>query len=194
MATTVPLDTICKLLDLTPQRINQLAKEGVIPKLERGKYELVPVVRAYVQYLRMGNLKRDLPEDDYTTHRMRLTRARADIMEMEKAQMEEKLIPAADIEQAWVEAVTNMRAKMLSLPTKAASEVFSSESLQEVKTVLKEQIYEALKELENIEIHVHNPVRSSEPEVGDEEGVSEPKTAARPENQRVGGRVPQTQS
>lgn len=178
MATTVPLDTICKLLDLTPQRINQLAKEGVIPKLERGKYELVPVVRAYVQYLRMGNLKRDLPEDDYTTHRMRLTRARADIMEMEKAQMEEKLIPAADIEQAWVEAVTNMRAKMLSLPTKAASEVFSAESLQEVKIVLKEQIYEALKELENIEIHVHNPVRPSELESGDDEGVSEPKTTA----------------
>ena len=117
MATTVPLDTICKLLDLTPQRIGQLAKEGIIPKLERGRYELVPVVRGYIQYLRMGNLKRDLPEDDYTTHRMRLTRARADIMEMEKAQMEERLIPADDIESAWLEAAANMRAKMLSLPT-----------------------------------------------------------------------------
>lgn len=193
MATTVPLETICKLLDLTPQRINQLAKEGVIPKLERGKYELVPVVRAYIQYLRMGNLKKDLPEDDYTTHRMRLTRARADIMEMEKAQMEEKLIPAGDIEQAWIEAVTNMRAKMLSLPTKAASEVFSSESLQEVKTVLKEQIYEALKELENIEIHVNNPIRSSEPEGGADEGIPEPAPAAGLENKRVGRRVPKAE-
>lgn len=71
MATTVPIDTICKLLDLTQQRVNQLAREGIIPKLERGRYELVPVVRAYIQYLRMGNLKRDLPEDDYTTHRVK---------------------------------------------------------------------------------------------------------------------------
>lgn len=176
MAATVSLDTICRLLDLTPQRINQLAKEGVIPKLERGKYELVPVVRAYIQFLRMGNLKRDLPEDDYTTHRMRLTRAKADIMEMEKAQMEEKLIPASDIETAWTEATTNMRAKLLSLPTKAAAEVFSAESISEVKNLLKEQIYEALNELENVEIHVYNPVLSSDTEDGIDEGVSEPET------------------
>ena len=175
MAATVPLDTICKLLDLTPQRINQLAKEGTIPKVQRGRYELVPVVRAYIQYLRMGNLKKDLPEDDYTTHRMRLTRARADIMEMEKAQMEEKLIPAGDIESAWIEATTNMRAKLLSLPTKAAAEVFSAETLMDVKNLLKEQIHEALNELENIEVHVNNPVRSSELGNDSEEGVTEPE-------------------
>lgn len=178
MATTVPLDTICKLLDLTPQRINQLAKEGVIPKLERGRYELVPVVRAYIQYLRMGNLKRDLPEDDYTTHRMRLTRAKADIMEMERAQMEEKLIPAGDIEEAWIEATSNMRAKMLSLPTKASPELFAAESLSEVKSILKEHIFEALTELENVEVHVNNPVRSSDSEDASDEGVSEPEAAS----------------
>jgi phage terminase Nu1 subunit (DNA packaging protein) len=173
MATTVPLDTICKLLDLTPQRVNQLAKEGVIPKVERGRYELVPVVRAYIQYLRMGNLKRDLPEDDYTTHRMRLTRAKADIMEMERSQMEEKLIPTNDIETSWLEATANMRAKMLSLPTKAAAEVFSAESISEVKNILKEQIYEALAELSNVEIHVYNPIRASKSEDSSEEDLSE---------------------
>lgn len=177
MATTVPIDTICKLLDLTPQRVNQLAREGIIPKHERGRYELVPVVRAYIQYLRMGNLKKDLPEDDYTTHRMRLTRAKADIMEMEKAQMEEKLIPAEDIENAWLEATQNMRAKLLSLPTKAAAEVFAAESIAEVKSLLKEQIYESLNELENVEIHVINPIRSSDSEDTANEGVSEPEAS-----------------
>lgn len=172
-ATTVPLETISKLLDLTPQRVNQLVREGVLPKVHRGRYELVPVVRAYIQYLRMGNLKRDLPEDDYTTHRMRLTRAKADIMEMERAQMEEQLIPAADIEQAWGEATTNMRAKMLSLPTKAAAEVFSAESLAQIKNILKEQIYEALTELENVEIKVNHPVRSSDTGDDSEAGVPE---------------------
>lgn len=178
MATTVPLDTICRLLDLTPQRVNQLAKEGVIPKVERGRYELVPVVRAYIQYLRMGNLKRDLPENDYTTHRMRLTRARADIMEMEKAQMEERLIPAGDIEEAWLEASTNMRAKMLALPSKAAPEIFAAETLAEVKSLLKENVYEALNELTNIEIHVHNPIRSSDTSEDSDESTPESEAAA----------------
>lgn len=178
MATTVPIDTICKLLDLTPQRVNQLVREGIIPKHERGRYELVPVVRAYIQYLRMGNLKKDLPEDDYTTHRMRLTRAKADIMEMEKAQMEERLIPADDIEVAWLEATANMRAKILSLPTKASPEIFAAESLSEVKAVLKEHIFEALSELENIEIHVTNPIRPSDSEDNPDESLSEPEATS----------------
>lgn len=178
MATTVPIDTICKLLDLTPQRVNQLAREGIVPKHERGRYELVPVVRAYIQYLRMGNLKKDLPEDDYTTHRMRLTRAKADIMEMERAGMEEKLIPAEDIEQAWIEAAVNMRAKMLSLPTKVSPDVFAAESLAEVKNILKEQIYEALAELENVEIKVNHPVRASDTSSDSEESISESEATA----------------
>ena len=30
---TVPLATVAKLLDLTERRVNQLAKEGVLPRL-----------------------------------------------------------------------------------------------------------------------------------------------------------------
>jgi hypothetical protein len=45
----------------------------------------------------------------------------------------------------------------------------------DVKNLLKEQIHEALNELENIEVHVNNPVRSSELGNDSEEGVSEPE-------------------
>ena len=57
---TFPLDTISKLLDLTPQRVTQLVNEGVIPRKERGRYELVPVVRGYIKYLRERGLRADV--------------------------------------------------------------------------------------------------------------------------------------
>ena len=47
---TYGVDTISKLLLLTPRRIQQLVREGVLPRSERGRYELVPVVQAYVGY------------------------------------------------------------------------------------------------------------------------------------------------
>lgn len=171
MAATYGLDTISKLLDLTPQRINQLCRDGVIPKAERGRYELVPVVQAYIRYLRDRAVKGDVHGDDYSTHRTRLIKARADVMEMEKAQMDASLIPATDVQEAWVEVLAACRAKLLSIPTKAAPEVFASSDINEVKSILKETVNEALAELANVKVEVHNPIRSSESRE-DSEGVA----------------------
>jgi phage terminase Nu1 subunit (DNA packaging protein) len=165
MAQTFPLDTICKLLDLTPQRVNQLVKEGIVPRAERGRYELVPVVRAYVKYLRDRAVKGDVHGDGYSVQRTRLIKARADLAEMEKAQMENSLIPAEDVKEAWVEVLSACRAKLLSLPTKVAPEVFAAKELNDVKGILKETVNEALLELANVKVKVNNPIRASESEI-----------------------------
>jgi len=47
-APTYPVSTIAKLLLLSERRVQQLTKEGVIPKAERGRYELAPAVQARV--------------------------------------------------------------------------------------------------------------------------------------------------
>jgi phage terminase Nu1 subunit (DNA packaging protein) len=168
---TYPLATICKLLDLTPQRVNQLCREGIIPKAERGRYELVPVIQGYIRYLRDRAVKGDVHGDDYSTHRTRLIKARADVMEMEKAQMEASLIPAQDVQSAWIEVLSACRAKLLSLPTKTAPEVFAAADLNDVKAILKETVNEALSELANVKVEVNHPIRSSESR-DDSEGVA----------------------
>jgi phage terminase Nu1 subunit (DNA packaging protein) len=160
-AQTFPIETISRLLDLTPQRIGQLVKEGVIPKAERGRYELVPVVQSYIRYLRDRAVKGDVHGDDYSAHRTRLIKARADLTEMEKAQALAELIPAQDVEKAWTDVLTNCRAKLLSIPTKTAPEVYAAESLTEVKVVLKSAVNEALSELANVRVEVIHPIRST---------------------------------
>ena len=50
---TAPIESLAKLLDLTPRRVQQLAKEGVIPKpATRGQYDIIPSVVAYIRHLR----------------------------------------------------------------------------------------------------------------------------------------------
>ena len=49
---TYPVNVIAKLLDLTIRRVYQLTNEGVIPRAEKGRYELVPAVQGYIRYLR----------------------------------------------------------------------------------------------------------------------------------------------
>jgi hypothetical protein len=56
---TYPVNVIAKLLDLTPRRVQHLANEGVIPRAEKGRYELVSAVRGYIRYLRDRAMGKD---------------------------------------------------------------------------------------------------------------------------------------
>jgi phage terminase Nu1 subunit (DNA packaging protein) len=176
---TFPLDTIAKLLDLTPQRVLQLVNQGVIPKKERGRYELVPVVRGYIKYLRERGLRADVSGDDYNAHRTRLTKVKADLAEMEKAQVEEQLIPSADVEAAWMEVAQNMKQKLLAFPQRVAPEVYAAEKLVEVKSILKDHIYDALQEIADVKVKVINPIRSSDSGEDQSENTSGNATAAK---------------
>lgn len=170
-AQTFPLDTITKLLDLTPQRVNQLVNQGIIPRAERGRYELVPVVRAYIKFLRERAVRGDVQGDDYANHRTRLIKGRADIIEMERAQMESRLIPSADVELTWNSLVSNARNRMIAIPTKVAPVVYASRNLNEIREIIKEEIYLALDELSNAEVRTINPIFSN-PEVNNDEEES----------------------
>ncbi len=77
---TYPVETIAKLLDLTPRRVYQLTNEGIIPKASRGRYELVSAANGYIKYLRDRAINADVKDGD-ADHRKRLTKARADIAE-----------------------------------------------------------------------------------------------------------------
>ena len=170
----VPLKTVARALDLTERRVNQLVKDGVLPKTERGRYELIPVVQAYVKFLREKSVNTDVGADDYAAQRTRLTKAKADMAEMEKDQMASVLIPAEDVGDAWETMASNMRAKMLSLPAKIATSVFVAEDVSETKRIIKEQIHEALSELSAIEVKTNNPIRAT---VSDDDSNQNPKTS-----------------
>ncbi|MFN3156930.1 helix-turn-helix domain-containing protein [Marivita cryptomonadis] len=40
-STSQPIGVIAKLLDLSERRVQQLSREGVIPKVNRGQYDLI---------------------------------------------------------------------------------------------------------------------------------------------------------
>ncbi len=52
MATSFNITAISKLLKLTERRIQQLAKDNIIPKAERGKYDLINSVHGYIDFLK----------------------------------------------------------------------------------------------------------------------------------------------
>ena len=114
---TYPVETICKLLDLTPRRLQQLAAEGVLPRGERGRYDLLGCVRGYVRHLRDRTLPADIEADPYHQQRTRRTAAEAEIAELKVAQARGELVLAAEAARAWASHAARVRSRFLAIPS-----------------------------------------------------------------------------
>jgi phage terminase Nu1 subunit (DNA packaging protein) len=147
-----PIAVIAKLLDLSERRVQQLSREGVIPKAMRGQYDLVGSVRGYVRYLRDQAAKAQAGAPDYASERARFIRARADLAEMEAAEKRGAVIPAADVEAAWIAVLARLRTRLLALPDRLAPLVHAEASPAGVRDTLRGALREALEELAETDV------------------------------------------
>ena len=149
---TYPIAVIARLLDLTERRVQQLTREGVIPRTERGRYELVPAVRGYIRYLRDRSVGRDgatIP--DIAAERARLTREQADRAAMENAKARGELVLAPTVQKALERTFTAFKARIEAIPRKAVPRLKGVTGDAAREKVLRELNREALSELCNFD-------------------------------------------
>jgi phage terminase Nu1 subunit (DNA packaging protein) len=97
----VSVGKVAKALNLTPQRVQQLANEG-LPREDRGKYDLGKCMLWYIRYLqaaleRKGVLMGDGGYAGEREERVRLLRAEAELKQMELAKQRGQLVTIADV-------------------------------------------------------------------------------------------------
>ena len=144
-ASTHSLETISKLLDLSPRRVQQLSKEGVIPKAERGRYQLVPAVRGYINYLRERTLNPNVIS--FEEVRAKKLSAEAELTVIELREKKGELVQLQEVVESWVEIIGACKTRMLSIPAKLAPIVAVENTPAICKDLIDEQINEALSEL-----------------------------------------------
>jgi|TARA_R110002167_G_C12320755_1_gene619115 phage terminase Nu1 subunit (DNA packaging protein) len=146
---TYPVSTISKLLLLTERRVQQLVKEGIIPKTERNRYELAPAVQGYIRFLQERMVGNTAAPIDYQNEKSRLVRIQADKAQIELDHMNEALIETSEVAKEWEAILGDMKSKILSVPTKAAPLVRDETSTSVIMEILQSFIDETLHELSN---------------------------------------------
>lgn len=185
---TYPVATIAKLLILTERQVQALAKDGVLPKAERGRYALVPVVQSYIRYLRERAIGGGIGGSD--DDRMRLTRAKADIAEMEAERLRESLIPEDQIRPVVTAFVARFKQRTLAVAPKAAPMVAVETEADACHDIIETFLLEALGELAGMDVQIRAaPGMDTDPEGGSESG----DPAAEADRQRMGRSQPQAQ-
>ncbi|WP_299084139.1 terminase small subunit, Nu1 [uncultured Ruegeria sp.] len=143
---TYGVEVFAKLFNLTPRRIQQLAKEGIIPKASRGQYELAPVVRGYVAYLQAKLENPSFAEKiSLNAERARKTKAEADKAEMEAAKMRGDLVDAIEMREALELVMSEIKTKLLNnTPTRIAARTKSEKKEAKIKAIAKDEIAASL--------------------------------------------------
>lgn len=87
----------------------------------------------------------------YDEARTRKMNADAEIAELELSKVRGELVETQKVIDAWVEVLSAMRAKMLSLPSVLAPVVANDEDVASCQDIIEKQVYEALEELASYE-------------------------------------------
>lgn len=138
-----------EVVGLTARRLRQLADEGNGPaQTAGGQYEAREIGRWFRERL-MSEL--GVAEDgkvyDYEAERARLTKAQADKTELEAAELAGHLVRVEDVETEWSRMLGSVRARLLSLPTKAAPRARVAVNDEEAAALIEAEVVEALQEL-----------------------------------------------
>lgn len=139
-APTYPVATIAKLLMLSDRRVQQLTKEGVIPKAERGRYELAPAVQGYIRFLQERSLRSDSSPIDYHVEKARLTKAQADHAEIDLAKARGDVASVEQVERNLSGLFAEVRTNIRNIPDRVVSSLIGNTDEREFKAVLLREI------------------------------------------------------
>ena len=124
----IPAETdeaaLASLLGITSNRVRILARDGVIIRSGRGKFDTAQSLNRYIARLRESAARAGRPStggDELKAERTRLAKEQADATALKNAQLRGELAPVADTLREWQEVLRDVRAAMLAVPSRFAA-------------------------------------------------------------------------
>ena len=149
-------ELMAKLFELDPRRVQQLAKEGILPAASQRpyKFDLLPTVKAYIRYLRdRANGKEAKTADtvkaeaDKLRAEADLKQSKAKIAELQLKELEGKMHRSEDVEALTNDLVYTARSMIMALPGRLAMDVVQAGSANEASALIRTECYKILDEL-----------------------------------------------
>ena len=135
--------TLGLVLGISRSRVVNLAADGVLPRAGRGLFDLPACVQSYVKHKLSLAKAGDGTALSLVAERSRLTKIKADNAELEVRRLAGELVPAADIEAAWLAVAGIVRSRLLLIPSKTAARV-ALKTPGEAQALLRKELNAAL--------------------------------------------------
>lgn len=145
---------LANLFDTSAQWIGQLTRDGVLRKHDTDagpRYNIVEATRAYVKYLREKAAGRDDKNPEAESKKLdadvRLKTAKADMAEMNAAELQGRMHRSEDVEAMTNDLVYTIRAMLAALPGRLAVDVVNAKTSAEAAVTIRAEVHKVLEEL-----------------------------------------------
>ncbi|WP_339198472.1 hypothetical protein MKY27_05790 [Solibacillus sp. FSL R5-0449] len=151
--TIVNTKALAKMFNMTERNVRYLVEEGIIARVNHGRYDLIDTVSRYITFLKMSNdgLDESKVQESLEYEKWLHEKAKREKAEIELSHLKKEMHKADEIEKVLNHMLTSFRSKMLSLPSKTALLLASKDDPKEIEALLERDIYEALAELADYE-------------------------------------------
>lgn len=141
-----------QIIGVTDRQVRNLANDGMIPRLSNGSYELIPALSSYIENLKLNNKEEKAEvrkEEGYQKEKFLHEKAKRQKAELQLGQMRGELHRSDVVKQVMTDMLGNFRARLLSMPTKAAPILIGRGEIAVIEDILKDEVYTILNELKD---------------------------------------------
>jgi phage terminase Nu1 subunit (DNA packaging protein) len=113
-------------LGLASARFMDLAKDGVMVRVSRGRFDVRQSLHNYLARLRDGAKlggKAGPVTDELKVEKLRLARRQAEKLELSLAASRAELVNSADVEREWQNILRDVRSALLAVPSRVGSKL-----------------------------------------------------------------------
>ena len=159
----VSTEVIAEMLSVTPRRVQQLAKDGVIPAAGTRPYTFnqLEVAKEYIRYLSgkiTGKEEKDLNTTEIEKEKLKAEAdwkaAKAKTAEIQLAELEGTMHRAEDVISVTNDLIYVVRSGILSLPGRLAMDVAKAKTANEASALIQAECNNLLNDLSN---YKYNP-------------------------------------
>ena len=153
----VSVNELSDIFNVSPRWVQQLAQDGIIPKLKSGKYDLYKCSQAYIKFLEKKLAENDSESPDAKREKRRLTKLQADSREIELLAKKAEVISIEQVQYVMGEMLAICTMGLESIPENIAGQLAGMADPADIQKVLLDEIRgirratsEAIREFANI--------------------------------------------
>lgn len=150
---------VARIVGRSSRTIQDLAKQGYLTSLKKDNrytFDLYTVIQEYIEY--SSGKDKASSSSELTLEKIRedvrFRRAKADIMELNLAELEGRMHAAEDVEAMTTDLVLSVRSALLAVPERLGVELAEISDINECTVKIREVVYEVLQDLSRYE---YNP-------------------------------------
>lgn len=139
-----------EIIGVTDRQIRNLANDGMIPRMANGSYELIPALNGYIENLKVGQREEKTEirkEEKFQEEKYLHERAKRQKTELQLGQMKGELHSADAVREVMTDMLSNFKAQILAMPTKAAPTLIGRSEISVIEDLLKDEVLAILMEL-----------------------------------------------